>query len=226
MIIHRFNNVPLQKDRHFDYLVQLKVALNHRSPGFIDQDKTNTFNVNYFFLNEKKKKTERLHFSSVSDDRGCQDLICELHLGNYTRHDPSIIECIADNGKSSRISKVFHIDVFCKSNQRTNEQTNGLDRVLDPPQLITYVRTLTGVRTIDIFLECSTLGNPLPVITWLDDNQEEISTNHHYSIDKTNHSSILSFTIYPGSQSKVLYYCRSNNSLGTVEKLINISGRN
>jgi len=47
---------------------------------------------------------------------GCREPICELFLGNYTRHDPTIIECIADNEKSSRISKVFNIDVFCKLN--------------------------------------------------------------------------------------------------------------
>ena len=76
------------------------------------------------FLSWWKEKTERFRFSSVSDDRGCHDIICELHLGNYTRHDPSIIECIADNGKSSRISKVFHIDVFCKSSEDDDEQTN------------------------------------------------------------------------------------------------------
>jgi hypothetical protein len=47
---------------------------------------------------------------------GCREPICEIFLGNYTRHDPTIIECIADNEKSSRISKVFNIDVYCKLN--------------------------------------------------------------------------------------------------------------
>jgi hypothetical protein len=52
----------------------------------------------------------------VGDGKGCRDTICELHFGNYTRHDPTVIECIADNDKSTRISKVFHIDVFCRLN--------------------------------------------------------------------------------------------------------------
>lgn len=164
----------------------------------------------------------------VSDDRGCHDIVCELHLGNYTRHDPSIIECVADNGKSTRVSKVFHIDVFCQLDLLPPQFDGLMNSALisDPPQVITYVRALTGLRTSEIFLECSTMGNPLPVITWLDDDDQEIRPNHFYSIQKTNHSSILSFTIHPESQTKVLYYCRSNNSLGTVEKLINISGRN
>jgi hypothetical protein len=40
----------------------------------------------------------------VGDSKGCQDTVCELRLGNYTRNDPTIIECVADNGKSTRIS--------------------------------------------------------------------------------------------------------------------------
>lgn len=50
----------------------------------------------------------------VGDGTGCREPVCELHLGNYTRYDPTIIECVADNEKSSRISKIFHIDVHCK----------------------------------------------------------------------------------------------------------------
>ena len=50
----------------------------------------------------------------VSDGRGCDDAVCDIHLGNYTRHDPTIIECVADNGKSTRVSKVFQVDVYCK----------------------------------------------------------------------------------------------------------------
>ncbi len=52
----------------------------------------------------------------MGDETGCREPICDLYLGNYTRHDPTMIECIADNEKSSRISKVFNIDVFCKLN--------------------------------------------------------------------------------------------------------------
>ena len=50
----------------------------------------------------------------VGDGKGCQDTVCELRLGNYSRNDPTIIECVADNVKSTRISKVFNVDVHCK----------------------------------------------------------------------------------------------------------------
>ncbi len=52
----------------------------------------------------------------MGNGTGCQDTTCELRLGNYSRNDPTIIECIADNEKSTRISKVFHVDVHCKHN--------------------------------------------------------------------------------------------------------------
>lgn len=96
--------------------------------------------------------------------------------------------------------------------------------VSDPPKIITNVRALTGSRSIDVFLECSSLANPLPSIIWLDDNEQNIHEQHFYTVKTTNESSFLSFTVFPHSHSKVLYYCRSNNSVGTVEKLINISG--
>ncbi len=57
-------------------------------------------------------------FFSVGDGTGCRKRVCEIYLGNYTRHDPTVIECIADNEKSSRISKVFNIDVLCKLKNR------------------------------------------------------------------------------------------------------------
>lgn len=50
----------------------------------------------------------------VTDGTGCQDTVCELRLGNYSRKDPTIIECVADNEKSTRISKIFNVDVYCK----------------------------------------------------------------------------------------------------------------
>lgn len=50
----------------------------------------------------------------VSDKDSCLNNICDLQLANYTRNDPSLIECIADNKKSTRISRIFHIDVQCK----------------------------------------------------------------------------------------------------------------
>lgn len=53
-------------------------------------------------------------YFTVSNGTVCQATKCELHLGNYTRYDPKVIECIADNEKSTRISKLFHIDVHCK----------------------------------------------------------------------------------------------------------------
>lgn len=60
-------------------------------------------------------KSYKINFIySVGNQTGCQHTICELHLSNYTRYDPKVIECIADNEKSTRISKVFYVDVFCK----------------------------------------------------------------------------------------------------------------
>jgi hypothetical protein len=162
----------------------------------------------------------------VSDDQGCDNPTCDLHLVNYTRHDPSIIECVADNGKSTRISKVFHVDVFCESSYCAIVSRHMLcyTYVLDPPRLTTNVRTLTGSQSINVFLECNTVGNPLPSIVWLDDNEQEIDDTRFYAIERNHQSSILSFTVFPHSISKVLYYCRTNNTIGTVEKLINISG--
>jgi hypothetical protein len=161
----------------------------------------------------------------VGNGTGCQDPVCELNLGNYTRHDPTTIECIADNEKSTRISKVFHIEIFRKLKKNKFYSSEEFFIVLDPPKIITNVRTLTGSKSINVFLECSSVGNPLPSIVWLDDNRQEINTYHSYTIKTTNQSSILSFSVYPSGHSKVLYYCRSNNSIGTVEKLINISGK-
>ena len=61
-----------------------------------------------------RRRTEDLLSISVADGEACQETVCELRLANYTRHDATIIECVADNGKSTRISKVFHVDVYCK----------------------------------------------------------------------------------------------------------------
>ncbi|CAF0790325.1 unnamed protein product [Rotaria sordida] len=142
---------------------------------------------------------------SLSNGTVCQAKTCELHLGNYTRYDPKAIECIADNEKSTRISKVFHMDVYY------------------PPKITTNVRTLIGSRNIDVFLECSSDANPIPSIIWLDDNRQEIYDYHLYSIKTKNQSSLLSFSVFSNEYSNVLYYCRSNNSIGTVEKLVDIS---
>lgn len=57
-----------------------------------------------------------LSFILVNEGKACQDSVCELRLGNYSRNDPAIIECVADNEKSTRISKIFHVDVYCKLN--------------------------------------------------------------------------------------------------------------
>jgi len=161
----------------------------------------------------------------VDDGMGCREPVCELFLGNYTRHDPTIIECIADNEKSSRISKVFNIDVYCKLNNCFFLfDYKMLQIILDPPKIKTNVRTIKDLKSIDIFLECSSIGNPSPSISWFDDNQQEINNYHLYTIKNNNQSSILSFSIYSNQHSKLLFYCRSNNSVGTVEKLINISG--
>ena len=94
----------------------------------------------------------------------------------------------------------------------------------DPPKLVTNVRALAGSRSIDVFLQCSSIANPPSSIVWLDDNEQNIHDEHFYSIKNSNESSLLSFTVFPHSHSKVLYYCRSSNALATVEKLINISG--
>ena len=95
----------------------------------------------------------------------------------------------------------------------------------DPPKLTTDVRALTGIRGIDLSLRCSVSANPPASIIWLDDNENEIIHQHQYNIQYDNQTSVLSFIVYPLTHSKVLYFCRSNNSIGTVEKLINIAGK-
>jgi len=97
--------------------------------------------------------------------------------------------------------------------------------ILDPPKITTNVRVLKDSKSIDLFLECSSIGNPSPSITWFDDNRQEINNYHVYTIKNENQSSILSFSVYSNEHSKLLFYCRSNNSVGTIEKLINISGK-
>ncbi|UJR10324.1 hypothetical protein I4U23_014530 [Adineta vaga] len=141
----------------------------------------------------------------LSDGEGCLDKKCEIHLLNFTRDDPDIVECIADNQKSSRISKVFMIDV------------------LYPPKIITNVRTLLSSKNTEIFLECLSLANPSPTTIWLDDDRSEIHTDHLYTIKQENQSSILSFSTAEIHPSKVIYYCQSHNSIGSMEKFINIS---
>jgi hypothetical protein len=131
----------------------------------------------------------------VGDGTGCQDKICELRLGNYSRNDPKIIECVADNEKSTRISKVFNVDVYCKLNKNNFESIFFLSFFLDAPKLTTNVRTLTGSRSIDVFLQCSSIANPSASIIWFDDNKQEINNSHIYNIKTINQSSILSFSV-------------------------------
>ena len=83
---------------------------------------------------------------------------------------------------------------------------------------------MIGIKSIDVFIECTSIANPSGQISWFDDNQQEITNFYLYTIRQLNSTSILSFTVYSNEHSKVLFYCRSNNSIGTVEKLINISG--
>ncbi|CAF1169112.1 unnamed protein product [Rotaria sordida] len=140
------------------------------------------------------------------DGASCQDTICELRLGNYSRNDPTIIECVADNEKSTRISKVFNVDVHY------------------PPKLTTNVRTFTGSRSIDVLIHCASIANPPASIIWLDNNKQSIINDSNiYNIKKVDQSSTLSFSVYPQRHSSFVFYCQSNNSIGTDEKLINVS---
>ncbi|CAF1446434.1 unnamed protein product [Adineta steineri] len=141
----------------------------------------------------------------LGDGADCLDKTCEMNWINFTRDNPTLIECIADNKKSSRISKVFNIDV------------------LYPPTIKTNVRTLIGSKNIEVFIECLSIANPSPSIIWFDDNRQEIADHRLYTIKYENQSSILSFLISLAENSKVNYYCQSNNSIGIIEKLINIS---
>lgn len=73
------------------------------------------------------KRTPVSLFIPVGDGAGCNETVCELRLANYSRHDPSVIECVADNHKSTRISKVFHVDVHCEySANATSPQLGDL----------------------------------------------------------------------------------------------------
>lgn len=132
----------------------------------------------------------------VEDGAACQETVCELRLGNYTRHDPTTIECVADNSKSTRISKVFHVDVYCKRQSMWSNRSMIIVARLDPPKVITNLRTFTGSRSIDILLECSSISNPPGSIIWLDDQREEIHPDQQpYTIKVTNQSSALSFSV-------------------------------
>ncbi|CAF1425628.1 unnamed protein product [Adineta steineri] len=142
---------------------------------------------------------------SLGDGSGCQDPVCELRLGNYTRYNPTTIECVADNRKSTRISKVFHVDVYY------------------PPKLVPDVQTFIGSNNIDVFLQCASVSNPPAPVIWLDDNKQRIDNSDRYNVKIMHNSSTLSFSIHPQEQSPVVFYCQSNNTVGLDEKLINIS---
>jgi len=58
--------------------------------------------------------------------------------------------------------------------------------ILDPPKITTNVRTSKDSKSINIFLECLSIGNPLPSISWFDDNQQEINNYHLYTIKNDN----------------------------------------
>ncbi len=130
----------------------------------------------------------------MTDGTGCQDTVCELRLGNYSRNDPTIIECVADNEKSTRISKVFNVDVHCKF-KKNRFQSIFEVLFLDAPTLITTIRTLTGSRSIDVLLQCLAIANPPASISWLDENKQEINNPHTYNIKTINQSSTLSFSV-------------------------------
>ncbi|CAF2984801.1 unnamed protein product [Rotaria socialis] len=139
------------------------------------------------------------------DGTSCQDTVCELHIANYSRNDPTTIECVADNEKSTRISKVFNVDVFY------------------PPKLSHNVQTFTGTKSIEILIQCSSTSNPPTSIVWLDHNREQLYNSTIFSIKTMNQSSILSFFAYPQKHPSHVFYCHSDNAIGTDEKLINIS---
>jgi hypothetical protein len=149
------------------------------------------------YVNDIDKKILLFFFLiSVTDGTDCQDRVCELRLGNYSRNDPTIIECVADNEKSTRISKVFNVDVYCKFNKNKSFLINFYKSfVLDPPKLITNVRTFSGSKSIDVFLQCSSIANPPASIIWLDNNKQEINNPDIYNIKIINQSSTLSFSI-------------------------------
>ena len=65
-------------------------------------------------MTQRKKLVLSFFSFLVADGLPCNDTVCELRLENYTRNDPNIIECVADNEKSTRISKIFNVDVHCK----------------------------------------------------------------------------------------------------------------
>lgn len=150
------------------------------------------------------RTTEGKHIS-LGNGKDCEDTICELRLGNYSRNDPTMIECVADNSKSTRISKIFTIDIHY------------------PPKIITSVRAFTGSRSIEVFLQCSSIANPPGTIVWLDQEKQEIDNSNLYNIKTTDQSSTLSFAVFPQGHPSTVFYCRSNNSIGFDEKLINIS---
>ncbi|CAF1247805.1 unnamed protein product [Adineta ricciae] len=150
------------------------------------------------------RATDGKHIS-LADGLACNDTVCELRLENYTRNDPNIIECVADNEKSTRISKIFNVDVHY------------------PPKLTTNTQTYTRAKRIDIIIQCSSIANPPASILWLDDTKRELNHSHIYDIKTINHTSTLSFSVFPYEHSLVMFYCHANNSIGSDEKSINIS---
>lgn len=103
------------------------------------------------------------------------------------------------------------------------------------------------MRTIDVHLQCSSISNPPSSILWLDDQRRSIPETSIYTMKTSNQTSDLSFTVVrscflllgnnkwtvflyvsfqsPEDQPTVTFYCRSNNSIGTDEKLIDISSK-
>lgn len=132
----------------------------------------------------------------VNNGTPCQENVCELHRANYTRNDPTIIECIAENGKSTRVSKVFHVDVHCEWPKAGSME--NIVRCLDPPKIITNLRTFTGMRTIDVHLQCSSISNPPGSILWLDDQHLPIRDASIYTIRQSNQTSDLVFSVVNG----------------------------
>lgn len=103
-------------------------------------------------------------------------------------------------------------------------RTNESRLHLDPPTITTRIRTLVSSKNTDVFLECLSIANPPASFIWLDNHRQQVVDDHLYTIRQENQSSTLAFSTSATELSKVIYYCQSNNSIGTVEQSFDVSG--